>query len=69
MISKKLKQIISLFSSTEKNHALRYSGHVRREAEQNIADMIADLNGCSDRWFLSPKAPLDECIKRDEDLF
>lgn len=37
----------------------------RKEAEKRIDNMIAQINGCGDRWFLKPVETLDECVPRD----
>lgn len=63
-----LKRIVSLLGPHRQQYEVRYSNYVRREAEQKIRDMRADLNGCTDEWFLTPKTPLDECVPKDEKL-
>jgi hypothetical protein len=68
MMIKTFRQILSLLHPTRRDYAVKYSRELRSEAEQNIEDMKADLNGCTDEWFLVPKSPLDECIPKDEDL-
>lgn len=62
-----LKQILSLIKAEKSNYVIRYSRGVRNEAEQRIDEMKADLNGCSDQWFLMAKNPLDECVRRDDE--
>ena len=46
---------------------IRASRRDRIEAEKKINGMIADLNGCSESWFLSPKQTLDECVPKDSE--
>lgn len=38
---------------------------IRKRTADRIDKMVADLNGCSDSWFLSVKTPLDQCVPRD----
>lgn len=68
MIIKTIKQIISLLHPIKRDHVITYSSQVREKTERHIEDMIADINGCSDSWFLAAKSALDECVKKDEDL-
>ena len=37
----------------------------RREADKRISNMIAQINGCGDRWFLKPMESLDECGSKE----
>lgn len=68
MITKKLNQIFSLIIPGKRDYVVKYSTELRREAENRIDDMVADLNGCTDEWFLIAETGLDECVQKDEDL-
>lgn len=35
----------------------------QKEAEARIDSMIAQINGCGDRWFLQPRSSLDDCME------
>jgi hypothetical protein len=37
------------------------SREMRAAAEKRIDGMIAQVNGCGDRWFLEPMKSIDEC--------
>lgn len=63
-----IKQIISLLHPIEKTYTSKYSKEMRDESNKKIGDMKADLNGCSDEWFLKAKDTLDECIPNDKDF-
>jgi hypothetical protein len=49
-----------------RNEAIELARKKRREAESRISNMIAQINGCGDRWFLQPLTPLDECLPDDK---
>jgi len=34
----------------------------RQQAEARIDSIIAQVNGCGDRWFLRPETSIDECL-------
>lgn len=38
----------------------------RKLAEEKIDGMIAQLNGCGDRWFLQPMKTIDECMDNNK---
>lgn len=46
---------------SEREEAIKQAKEARLEAEQKIDNMIAQINGCGDRWFLQPMQTLDEC--------
>ena len=64
---KKFKKYFRLLTGSAANYALKHSKYLREETNEKINTMIADLNGCSDRWFLTPKSPLDDCVPADGD--
>jgi hypothetical protein len=68
MVIRTVKKILQLLNPTREEYALKYSAGVRKATERKIDSMIADLNGCSDQWFLTPRSTLDECIPSDEEL-
>lgn len=37
--------------------------NTREETNKKIDNMVAQLNGCGDRWFLKPYRTIDECDK------
>lgn len=39
----------------------------RKIAEDKISGMVAQLNGCGDRWFLAPKSSIDDCLNNNGD--
>lgn len=45
----------------EKTKAILNAKKKRKEAEKRIDSMIAQINGCGDRWFLQPIKAIDEC--------
>lgn len=55
---------IVLFDRDAEKH-LETNKKLRKDTVEKINKMRADLNGCSDKWFLSVKNPLDECIPKD----
>ena len=45
----------------KRKEAIKEAKEARNEAEARIDNMIAQINGCGDRWFLRPEKTLDEC--------
>lgn len=43
--------------------AINSAKAARAEVKVRIENMIAQLDYCGDRWFLSPKKSLDECFE------
>jgi hypothetical protein len=60
-------KIKRLFVDAEFNREIQKAKQYRQKSEEKIQKMIADLNGCSDKWFLLPKQTLDECVKPDKE--
>jgi hypothetical protein len=64
------KMVLKLYDAI-KGHTfteqIERAKNMREETDTMIDKMVADLNGCTDKWFLSPKTPLDECIPADKD--
>jgi len=38
----------------------------RIESQKVIKQMVADLNGCSDSWFLTPKETIHDCVQKGD---
>lgn len=41
--------------------AKKSASEARRLADKKIEDIYAQLNGCGDKWFLTPHNTIDEC--------
>jgi len=66
-----VKKIISLFSQKDtkefdlkRKMSIEMAKDKRKEAESRINNMIAQINGCGDRWFLQPMKSVDECNEK-----
>jgi len=46
---------------------IEYAKQKRQEANARIDSIVAQVNGCGDRWFLQPIQPLDECTENKGD--
>lgn len=62
-----IRKLFDLFSRKE-DYAVTHARRLRAETDQKITKMIADLNGCSDRWFLTVDEKLDECVPANGEL-
>lgn len=50
----------------ERREAIQKSRVKRQQAETKINNMVAQINGCGDRWFLQPLQTIDECVENGE---
>jgi hypothetical protein len=60
-----LKKYVELLTGRRAEYSLKFSDIIDKEVNKNIDMMKADLNGCTDQWFLKPVERLDECIEKD----
>lgn len=54
-----------LYKEQMENEVIKSAKEKRQESEKRIDNMIAQINGCGDRWFLKPMETIDECVQKD----
>jgi hypothetical protein len=47
-------------NSQKRSEVIGYAKNTREKAEKRIDKMIAQVDGCGDRWFLRPIKPVDK---------
>jgi len=52
---------------SSKTKVLQNAKEMRMEAERKIDNMIAQINGCCDQWFLQPKRGIDDCMEEEKE--
>ena len=45
--------------------AIEKARKAREEAGKKIDGIVAQINGCGDKWFLQPMKSIDECDDKD----
>jgi len=60
-----VRSIGRLLSDSHFREALEEAVREREAAERRIRRMQADLDSCSESWFLTPRQTLDDCVPRD----
>jgi hypothetical protein len=58
-------KIFSLLHPIKNDYAIKHSSSLRNLSESRIDGWKADLNGCTDKWFLMAHNSLDDCIPKD----
>ena len=61
----KTKEEERIVDGTTRNQAITEAKKKREEAEERIKNMVAQINGCGDRWFLEPRSTIDECAENN----
>jgi len=51
----------------ERKKVLENARMKQEEAEEIIDSIVAQVNGCGDRWFLQPMQSIDECFDNNGD--
>ena len=54
-------------NGADRNLVITRAKQKRSEAENRISNMIAQVDGCGDRWFLRPMQTIDECLPEEGD--
>lgn len=59
------KRVVSLFHPLRTYYPVEYARTLRSKSDKMISNIRADLDGCTDEWFLDVRNTLDKCVPAD----